>query len=348
MKNDLTTIKQASFFRRVLALIMDGSITIFAFFAFFVLVFSPIATKAFHYKDLAAEGKQLQLDSHLYVLVNEDDKNNTPLTNLEEENLEFYKEHIKYYYCVFKTTLAEDKDEKIDNGSGEMVLPKDYYTEAWFNEKFASVTDLESAKNASYDALVDFVPYIKDISNKIKGCEYFMVLPSYFLSFSIFYILIPLLSKNGETLGKRTLKLDFISYDGYSVKKRQIVARQVFLFVYVGIFGFFLTIGIGSFALIGLGTLIYLIAAFISKTNRSFADLIAYTYLVDATTSVWFESPEQEKAKNIEIENRLETYEKHKEKDKNIIQIGSEIVNEDVKKEIEDSKQKNPHENSRK
>ena len=340
MKNELTTIKKASFFRRVIALIMDGSITIFAFFAFFVLVFSPIATKAFHYKDLVNEGKQMQLDSHLFIHVNEDDKNNTPLTELEEENVDFYKENLKYYYCVYKTTLAEDKDVKIDNGSGEMVLPKDYYTEGWFNEKFSSITDLESVKDASYDALVDFVPYINDISNKVKGCEYFMVLPSYFLSFSIFYILIPLLSKNGETLGKRTLKLSLISYDGYSVKKRQLVARQVFLFIYVGAFAFFLTIGIGSFALIGFGVLIYLVAAFISKTNRSFADFIAYTYLVDASTSVWFESPEQEKAKNEDLENRLESYEKNKELDKNILQVGSEIVNEDVKKEIEDSKHK--------
>ena len=135
--------------------------------------------------------------------------------------------------------------------------------------------------------------------------------------------------------------LGLVTKDGYDIKKRQIVLRQLFLFVYVTFFSFFLTIGLGSFAILGLGVLIYFVAAFISKTNRSFADYLAYTYLIDARNSVWFKDPQEEENKNKEVEKNLEKYNRVKEENPNLLQVGSTIVNEDVKRELEESKREN-------
>ena len=188
MKNELRVIKQASFFKRIVALIMDGAVAIFGFFFFFVLVFSPIATKALHYQDYVNQGRKLQEDSHLFVLLEDTDKNYTQINSdqVTEEDPQFYIERVKYYYVTFKTEIAADKDVPITKEDGTQVLPKDYYTVEWANETFKDVDTVEKAKKASYDALVDLTQYFTDINKKIKGCELFMILPSFALNFGIF------------------------------------------------------------------------------------------------------------------------------------------------------------------
>jgi hypothetical protein len=66
--------------------------------------------------------------------------------------------------------------------------------------------------------------------------------------------MIPLIFKNGETLGKKVLHLAFINTEGYAVQKKQIVLRQLFLFIMTGMCCFMIgRIGVGSLAILGLG-----------------------------------------------------------------------------------------------
>ena len=110
MENELTIIKKASFWKRIVALIMDGAVAIFGFFAFFVLVFSPISTKAFKYNDLVDEGNALRLASHLYV--EEDENTNYPLTEYNDKEVSFYLDRIKDYYIEFKVEKEIYKDSR--------------------------------------------------------------------------------------------------------------------------------------------------------------------------------------------------------------------------------------------
>ena len=49
--SELTQIKNASFFKRIIAFIMDGVLAIFIMIGFIALVFLPISNKAFKYKE---------------------------------------------------------------------------------------------------------------------------------------------------------------------------------------------------------------------------------------------------------------------------------------------------------
>ena len=339
MKSELKTIKQANFLKRIVAFIMDGSVAVFTFFAFFVLVFSPIATKAFHYKDIVNEAAELQLTSQLYVLKNEKDNENTAIIYIDgDEN--YFKEHLHYYYCDYRVNLASDKDVEIKNENGEMVLPKDYFTEEWFSNFSSTITTVDDWKVASKSALYDFQRYLNPYQVKIKRIELFMIMPSYFLTFGGYFILVPLLYKNGETFGKKIMGLGFVTKDGYSVKKRQIVLRQLFALFLTTFASFVIGIGTTSFVTLGAGVFIYYLASFISKTNRSMSDYLAYTYLIDTKNSVWFDDEKHEEKEEKTIEENLAKYNKDASKNENVIQVGSEIVNEDVKKEFLNSSKK--------
>ena len=340
MKNELKSIKKASFPKRIIAFIMDGAVALFVFFGFFIFAFSPIANNALGMKKAYEEGSKLQVDSGLYVET-ERNKQTTyiPLNKYEYGSKDEYVVHLKSYYLEYKTTKAPDYNVPIKNSDGVEVLPKDYYTEAWFNEKMSGVSDVNTAKQAAKEALTDFSKYLYSYQKTITLCQLFIAGCSYVASFGIFYILVPLLFKNGETFGKKTMGLALVTKSGYDVKKRQIVLRQLFLFVYVGVFSFYLGVGFTSFATLGLGVLIYFVAAFISKTNRSFADMLSYTFLIDAKNSVWFKDKNEEESKEEIVETNLSKYNKNDGLNKNIIQVGTTIVDEETRKEFEEKKE---------
>lgn len=341
MKSELRSIKKAPFYKRILAIIMDGAVTLFIFFALYLFAFTPIANAAFGYSSLINEQSTLQIESHLYVKESEESNNYILLINSKSDDLNFYKENLRYYYLTFKTTKASDCNEKhvyVENGPE--LLPSEYYTDEWFNDKMSSIDNIDSIKNASRDALNDFSTYLKPYSTKIKKISYFVFICPYVVSFGGFFILVPLLYKNGETFGKKVMGIGLVSYDGYSVKKRQVVLRQLFLFVYVGLFSFYMTVSLASLAMLGLGIFIYFLIAFIVKDNRSLADLLAYTQVVDAKNSVWFKDVKQEQEKEKILEENLSKYNKTEELDPNVIQVGSTIVNEEAKKEFEESQKK--------
>ena len=175
MKSDLRSIKKASFIKRVVAVIMDGAVTIFAFFALYLFVFMPIANAAFGYKNLKNESGDLQIKSHLYVEQSEGSKSYIALIDCGSDDVNFYKEHLHDYYVNFKTTEAPDHEQRhVYEANGAELLPSEYYTEAWFNEKFNNINDIDSIKSASKDALYDLFEYLKPYSVKIRKINYFI------------------------------------------------------------------------------------------------------------------------------------------------------------------------------
>ena len=363
MKSELKQINNAHFAKRVLAVIMDAAVTIFAMFLLLVFAFLPIAEKGMHYSDKVATRFQYQIASGLFVYydelengelkvyeikdidkINENTKSDL-VYNLESSDEYFYFNQAKYYFLHYKTgdvaefipSNAKVEDFRAPNYADliDGKAPIEVYTQSWFDAK---VNELETPEKVLEFAMEDMSSqdyYIKS-GKDIKWVQAFIIFPPFALSFSIFFIMIPLIFKNGETLGKKTLHICFINNDGYSVKKRQIVFRQVLLFLYVAFSAFIIGIGLTSFATLGVGVLIYFIAAFIPKSHRSIVDFAAYTLEIDARTSVWFEDALEETAKDVEIEENLKKYKKTKVENKNIIQVGSTIVNEDIKREIEE------------
>lgn len=368
MKNEeLTQIQKASFFKRIIAFIMDGALAIFIMFGFIAGVFYPIANKAFKYSEKRANIMLYQVASKLVVCHGNDEEGNDKVFDLaylgdapkdaeyvtlsvfNGQEDDFYVSRVKYYYLNYKTGVgveypenANVEDYKAPNYKDliEGKTPAEYYTEEWFNAKLESAG---SIANLISDAIVDLCnqEFYAKKERSVRLTGYFLVLPAYFLSFSIFFIIIPLCFANGETLGKKTLHLSFVNSEGYAVQRKQIVLRQLFMFLLTSVVSFMIgRIGVGSLAFLGIGILVYYVATFISKEKRSPADYLAMTLLVDANKSVWFTNASVEQEKEEDIAKNMAKYHQNKVEDPRVIQVGGTIVNEDIKREIEEENKK--------
>ena len=365
--NELTQIKPANFAKRILAFIMDGAVAAFIMFGFIAGIFYPIANKAFKYTENRANLLLYQVASKLVVCHGNDENGNDKIyeiTNLAEANGnysqttlsvfegqddEFYLSRVKYYYLNYKTGVnveypenANPEDYKAPNYQ-DLIDGKtkaEYYTEEWFNAKVESTSSLA---NLISDAIVDLCneEFYAKKETSVRLTGYFFVIPPYALSFSIFFIIIPLVFKNGETLGKKTLHLSFINSEGYAVQRGQIVLRQLFIFLCTSVICFMIgRVGLGSLAFLGIGIVLYYVATILSKQKKSPADFLAMTLLVDANKSVWFKNAKVEQEKEEILEKNMENYQKNKVENPHVIQVGGTIVNEEIKKEIEEENNK--------
>ena len=362
--NELTQITNANIFKRIIAFIMDGALFAFIMFGLIAACFYPISNKSFKYSQNRADLMLYQVSSKLVVCKGKDENGNEKFFDLSEldqapsdatypsigevngQEDEFYINRVKYYYLNYKTGVnveypasANPEDYKAPNYQ-ELIDGKarsEYYTEEWFLKK------VEDSQNKVATLISDA---ISDLCNeefyatketKVRLTGYFLVLPPFFISFSIFFIIIPLIFKNGETLGKKSLHLSFINIKNYAVRKRQIVYRQFFLLILTSILCFVIgRIGVGSLAFLGIGIVVYYVATILSKQKRSLADFLAMTLLVDANKSVWFENATVEQEKEDTFQKNMEQYHENNTLDSHVIQVGGTIVNEDVKREVEE------------
>ena len=81
-------------------------------------------------------------------------------------------------------------------------------------------------------------------------------------------------------------------------------------------------------------------ATLISKRNRSPHDYAALTVVIDARTSVWFDDAKSEQSHVDEFNDNLSSYKEYKEINKNVIQVGGEIIDPTIKKEVEEARKK--------
>ena len=372
MKSEFVKIEQGNIALRIIGLIMDAILAFFVFMGLAGLVMTPIANSAFGYQDIQASQFRYQVASQLSILYETDDEQNVKtiytykdyakinndtkqimlyefegLQDWKTKNtLAFYKERLQYYYCNYRTgyNIQVPKGYKAIDFTAPNY--KDYpaakYTEEWFNNKvWKDCKKLDDAKQLALKATEDFYfqDYYQEGNNSLKRIQLFLILPSFTLSFSIFFIIIPLCFKNGETLGKKTFHLGLLSKDGYAVKKRQIILRQVVLLLYCGLASFIIGIGVTSIATLFIAVFIYFVATMISKSKRSPFDYLAYTIVVDTQKSVWYKDEFEEMNMTKEFDENMKKYRKGPVQGKSVIQVGSEIVNEDIKKEVEESQE---------
>lgn len=110
----------------------------------------------------------------------------------------------------------------------------------------------------------------------------------------IFFLLLPILSKNGMSLGKRLTSIAVVDLAGYSMRLPTRILRALIM----TLLGMLLVVPT-SYQLIGIG--IYIIICLIdymtlvvSKTHQSLHDKICHTIGIDAKNSKWFKNQEEE------------------------------------------------------
>lgn len=325
----------------------------------------------------------------------------TPIVSLEKDP-DYVIKHLRYYYISFKTgenvelptdtetkhyDMVEDmfvspyyNDEIVVNGV--TYLPKDYYTETWFNNEILKFgTDdavfeydndnnyvfTSSFKEAHSDAsksaeeneanilkegntylysLVDDAwrdlynsPFYKEINDTVYHAQLVETITGFMISILIVYLLFPMIFKNGETLGKITLKICLVNKSGYEVTKVQVLIRQLFLILIMSISSFIVGIDVITMAAtLGLAIFIMMIITLANKEKRSLHDLVAGTLAIDRRTSVFFKDAKEEEKYEKEMEENLANLNKVDLSKEHVIQVKDEIIDPKIKEEIESSK----------
>ena len=124
-----------------------------------------------------------------------------------------------------------------------------------------------------------------------------------FVTFMIFYFVIPMVFKNGETIGKKVMHTCLVNKLGYQYNRLQLIPRflaPTFLIIAV----IFITgFSFWSLLIVSGGLLISYLFAIFSKNNRALHDIFAGTLVVDARESTWFKNAEEEAKTQQEIED---------------------------------------------
>ncbi len=300
----------------------------------------------------------------------------TSLYKSDEFKNEYYLSHLYYYYTVFLTgdlenvlyPTGKNASDYISPDYNEYVkdniLPKDYYLTSWFNKEILNIeaedsyfissdinvlasikegSDEESVKTylreKIYEASGDlfYRSYYANKNNQVKVAQVLIIAIPYAISALTFYLIIPLCSKNGETLAKRFTHIALIDKNGYAIKKRQTVFRFFVFIAEITLSLFVVGVGLTSFATFGVGMVILLIATLLNKSHRAPHDFAAHTLVINDAKSVFFLNEEDEKARALEIEEKMARYKAKPIENKNIIQVGSTIVDEKIKQELEDN-----------
>lgn len=154
---------------------------------------------------------------------------NNEILKIGEENSYFVYQKTGGNVDTSKVGVVDDfYIETVDSDSGPVLRIK------------RDVNLLLYLKDIYEDAIVLFYnqPSIIEANNYVNLVNSILMLGAGVLSFSIFYLLLPLLSKNYRTIGKHIFKLTVVDNDGYKAKKWRIALRSFPLFgaiVYVAI-----------------------------------------------------------------------------------------------------------------
>ena len=118
-------------------------------------------------------------------------------------------------------------------------------------------------------------------------------------------------------------------------KKRQILFRQLVLFAEVSLSLFIVGFGLTSIATLGVGGVIILIVILFNKQRKAPHDFAAMTLPIDIKTSVFFSNAKEEDRHVKKVQENIDKHHSYEPENVNIIQVGSKIVNEDLKKKID-------------
>lgn len=134
------------------------------------------------------------------------------------------------------------------------------------------------------------------------------------------YFVMPLIFKNGKSIGKLVIGIALVNKLGYDVSIAQIILRFFFPMVLViGLLiigGTAFAMGVGLYVLVSYGTVIF------TKEHKALHDYLAGTVAIDAKKSVWFKNATQEAEyvakinamKRLEIEKPVAIGAKNQEK----------------------------------
>lgn len=197
---------------------------------------------------------------------------NTEILKIGEENSYFVYQETGENIDTTKVGVVDDYYiETADSDAGPIVRIK------------RDVNLLLYLKEIYQDAIVLFYnqPSIIQATNYVNFVNSILMLCAGIPSFAIFYLLLPLTSKNYRTIGKHIFKLTIVNDDGYKAKKWRIALRNFPLFgtlIYVAVinsiyFQFLLPL---LLLMLSVGILVF------NTRRKALHDWMAGTVVIDA------------------------------------------------------------------
>ncbi len=305
-------IVPASLGKRTGAAIIDLLIAAMVWFGLLAFAIQPIFNNVFGLLAIQEDYQAIQIASKLYELDEEyetvsvlaaEDYDTGVLayyTEYKSETIEWYNTEIleigtEGSLFVYAQTAGVDDPTLVGvpapiEGSGTMT-----------SEELSSATadqagDLETFYyNAYTDARTDLnaQPAYLALANQLAYYFKWELAIATTFVISVFYLLIPLLLKDGRTLGKQLFGISLVNKNGYRVKKWQIAVRAL-------VFGVFEIFG-AVYTMMGTILISYTIMIF-GKKNMSIHDFVASTRVLDAKRSVWFNNPDEAAAYQAELD----------------------------------------------
>ena len=295
-----------------------GALIILFVFAMFRPIFK---SKVNHYKSIIEEES---LASGLYIK-NEETGGTKRIPGTSEYTV--FVEALEKFYFEY---MPAKKPEKADT-----------FTMEWFNKEILLVGDetyncfeyqktgdeddpsklatrIEGASDNLVNKLVQgkYVDAIMDDLNKIPevekaGANYMTLstlqyVVSIFIAGALVYILVPLIMKNGQTIGKKVFGLGLANSDGYKFSNPRLLMRFV-PFAVVDISLFFLIL-VNLYIVMLIVLIIFLVSfalAMSSPKRMSLHDLTAQSIVVDLKTSTLFSTVEEEESYVLREDNLL-------------------------------------------
>ena len=241
-------------------------------------------------------------------------------------------------YTVFVEALEKFYFEYMPSKKPEKA---DTFTMEWFNKEILLVGDetyncfeyqktgdvddpsklatrIEGASDNLVNKLVQgkYVDAIMDDLNKIPevakaGASYMTLstlqyVASIFIAGALVYILMPIILKNGQTIGKKVFGLGLANSDGYKFTNTRLLMRFV-PFAVVDISLFFMIL-VNLYLVLLIVLIIFLVSfalAMSSPKRMSLHDLTAQTIVVDLKTSTLFSTVEEEESYVLREDNLL-------------------------------------------
>ena len=179
------------------------------------------------------------------------------------------------------------------------------------NEDYEKMTESEKEYfNSSYQEVIQDEQY-RYLSNIIFYTLITIVSISFLLSHIVLEFIVPLLFKNGQTVGKKIFSIAVMRVDGIKVTPvimfvRSILGKYTIETMIPTIIILMMRFGVGSYVtlgvviLIGLFQLILLIA---TKTNSLIHDALSSTVVVDLQSQMIFDSVEAKNEYRMRIHN---------------------------------------------
>ncbi len=280
VKKDLEQISRPSLVRRIGSGLLD-LLFIFVLFALVELLAAGVFFKPLGYFDAQGDINTIFTESGLYLhknglnvrLDNAYDENKTVEENFDLPITAYYTQDSR---CLQNNMMASYEKAKLDSG---------YYvqTDSGIVKKSGvSAEKLKSFYQTEYENALDFLredPAYLQAVNKTFAITVYSMLISFLISAAVFYFVIPLARKNGETLGQIICKICLVDARNVGcAKKMQVILRSLLVVVINFLIPFWI------FVLAGKVTLFTVLISFavmcLTKYNRGIQDFLSQTQVV--------------------------------------------------------------------